>query len=92
MSEKTANAILRDIEIFCDEFKINQETFLNRIQYPTLISRLKDGKHVKPITIERVYAEMELQRLQMEIKDCKSIRQAVEIAHKFLRGQDVKLT
>ena len=91
MSKEKANILLRDIEIFCDEFNISPETVTNRMAYPRLIERLKQGKHVKPVTIERVYTEMELQRFKMEVKECSSLRQAIEVAMKFLKGRAVDL-
>lgn len=92
MSKETANKILRDIDIFCAEFDIDQKTFLNWIKYPSLRERLLEGKRVKPITIERVYSEMELRRFQIEIKECTSIRQAVQAATKFLEGRNLELS
>lgn len=92
MSEKTPNALLQDIENFCAEFQIKPETLANRISYPMLIKRLRDGERVKPNTIENVYTGMELQRFKMEVKACNNIRQAVEVAHKFLRGRTDELT
>lgn len=92
MSKEKTKILLRDIEIFCDEFGITPETFVGRLQYPRLIERLEDGKHIKPVTVERVYMEMELQRFKMEVKECKTLRQGVEVAMKFLKGRAVDLT
>lgn len=92
MCKEKAKILLRDIEIFCDEFGITPETFVNRLQYPRLLGRLKEGQTVKLVTIERVYMEMELQRFKMEVKECKTLRQCVEVAHKFLKGRAVDLT
>lgn len=92
MSKENTKILLRDIEIFCDEFQISPETVTNRMGYPRLVERLREGKYVKPVTIERVYTEMELQRFKMEVKECSSLRQAVEVALKFLKGRGVDLT
>lgn len=92
MGKEKAKILLRDIEIFSDEFQISPETVTNRMGYPRLIERLREGKHVKPVTIERVYTEMELQRFKMEVKECNSLRQAISVALKFLKGRAVDLT
>lgn len=92
MSEKTPKSPLEEIEAFCKEFNIAPETLANRAKYPTLIKRLKNGQRVKDATLERVYVDMELQRFKMEVKECSNIRQAVEAAHKFLRGRSGELT
>lgn len=92
MSEKTPNAILEDIDKFCADMQIKPETLANRLKYPTLIERLKNNQVVKASTIERLYTEMELQRLKMEIKSCNDIRQAVKITHRFLKGRTYDLS
>ena len=92
MVNEQAKTLLRDIEIFCDEFQISPETLLTRLKYPGLLARLKKEKHIKPITIERIYTEMELQRFKIQVKECTTLRQAVEISYKFLKGRDVNLT
>ena len=92
MNDRTAKVILRDIEIFCDEFNIARETLANWIKYPAILSRLENGQRVKPVTIERLYTEMELRRFKKDVKECASVRQAVIVAHKFLKGRDVDLT
>lgn len=92
MVNEKAKTLLRDIEIFCDEFQISPETLLTRLKYPGLLKRLKEEKHIKPITIERIYTEMELQRFKIQVKECTTLRQAIEISFKFLKGRDVDLT
>lgn len=92
MRDKTAKAILRDIEIFCDEFNVVPETLANWIKYPAILSRLENGQRVKPVTVERLYQYMELKRFQNDVKNCADLRQAVKVAHTFLKGRDVDLT
>ena len=92
MKNSQAEILLRDIEIFCDEFQISPETLLTRLKYPELLNRLRVGKYVKPVTIERIYTEMELQRFKMEVKETTSLRQAIETAVKFLKGRDIDKT
>lgn len=92
MSKDRKTTLLRDIEIFCEEFQISPETLLTRLKYPGLLKRLKEEKHIKPITIERIYTEMELQRFKIQVKECTTLRQAVEVSFKFLKGRDINLT
>lgn len=81
----------RDLEIFCDEFGIDVSTFCNWIKYPKLLDRIANGNRIKPVTIDRIYSEMALRRFKMEVKECESVRQAAQVAQKFLRGRDIDI-
>lgn len=92
MDKRTTQTILRDIEIFCDELNVAPETLANWIKYPAILERLKSGQRVKPQTIEGLYIEMELRRFKKDVKGCSDVREAVQVAYKFLKGRDVDLT
>ena len=91
MSKERTKILLRDIEIFCDEFGITPDTFTGRMKYPRLVQRLQQGKYVKEVTMERVYTEMELQRFKMAVKEVTTLRQAVEVSVTFLKGRSVEI-
>lgn len=91
MSKDAIKNLERDLEIFCEEFGIEVNTFLNWIKYPGLLKRIENGNRIKPVTIERIYSEMDLRRFKIEVKDCDNMRQAVQVAQSFLRRRDIDI-
>lgn len=88
MKDLTDKQLLSDLEDFCKKYKINVETIGNHLGYPKLVERLRHGQPVKRITIERIYVDLELLKLKIDIKNCGTIDEAARICNEFLKQQD----